>query len=762
MKQVEQHQYFIQAFPRTPSLHIRQTLNEKLKTKTKTNNRTLYMNRELLKVNCLLAQLTKSQQYTKTLQLFYQIQSSQYLKPDQYTLSTTLTACSNLRDVAAGDQVHGHIIRSGYKMYSHVANTLLFLYAKSENLLLVKRVFEEIKAPDVYSWTTLLSACTNLGEVDYACQLLDEIPQRNEAVWNAIITGCADNGHSDVAFRMFNRMHLLDIRHDNYSFASVLSLCGLELIDFGKEVHSLVIKTGYLVRASVTNALITMYFNFGDVTHAYKVFEETDKSIHDQITYNAMIAGLVSLGRDEQALMMFNDMHRVGLRPTERTFVSVMSSCSCRQTAVQVHTHAIKTGFNDFNSVSNAAMTMYSTSGGDLESARMVFKTLEDKDLVSWNTIITSYAQWNMSQDAILAYLQMQNQGIKPDEFTIGSLLATLDSVLGIEMIFAIVIKNGLISKTEVSNALISALSKSDAIHEAYNIFDETNLKNLISWNSMISGFHLNGYSAYGLELFSEMLVLGLTPDVYTLSIVLNICAIISDFRRGKEIHGYILKFHYFHETLLGNALVALYAKCGVLDCALKVFNLIRNKDVVSWNSMISGYAQHGKGEEAVRVFESMKKSTGVKVEPDRATFTAALTACSHAGLVDAGIEIFNSMVNEYGVEPGVDHFSCVVDLVGRAGYLDAAENLIKSDGFKVHSSIWWTLFSSCAAHGDLRLGRIVAGFLLEVEEDKSEVYVVLANILADGGHWEEAEGVRKMMRSCGVVKQPGFSWIRS
>ncbi|KAK1422076.1 hypothetical protein QVD17_24948 [Tagetes erecta] len=716
------------------------------------------MNNELINLNCMLAKLTKSQQYTKTLQLFHQIQSSQHLKPDQYTLSTTLTATANLRDIAAGKQLHSHVIRSGFKLFPHVSNTLLFLYTKSKDLVSVKRVFEEIKYPDVYSWTTLLSACTNLGEVEYARQLLDEMPQRNNAVWNAVITGCIDNGYLDIAIDLFKRMHVLGIKHDNYSFASVLSLCCLELIDFGSQVHALVVKTGFLARASVTNALITMYFSFGSDIQAYKVFEETEDAVHDQITYNAMIAGLVSIGRDEHAFEMFKTMQKVGLDPTERTFVSVMSSCDGERAAIQVHAHAIKTGFSDFSCVSNAAVNMYYNCR-DLQAAQMVFEMLKEKDRVSWNTMITCYAQENLCGDAILTYLQMQQQGFQPDEFTIGSLLSASDSM--VSMILATVVKNGLISKTEGANALISTLCKHNAIEEAWSIFSETSFKNLITWNSMISGLHLNGSSEHGLYLFSKMLACDLAPDVYTLSIVLNICASISDFRHGKEIHGYILISNHSQETSLGNALIALYAKCGVLDWSIKVFESMINKDVVSWNSMISAYAQHGRGEEAVSCFGSMQKSTGMKVEPDHTTFTAALTACSHAGLVDAGIEIFNSMVNKYGVEPRVDHFSCLVDLLGRAGYLDEAENLI-SDGLKVHSSIWWNLFSGCAAHGDLRLGRIVAGFLLDVEEDKAEVYIVLANILADSGHWEEAEDVRKMMRSYGAVKQPGYSWIRS
>ncbi|KAJ9562391.1 hypothetical protein OSB04_007551 [Centaurea solstitialis] len=707
---------------------------------------------ELIKINCLLAKLTKSKQYIKTLQLFQQVQSSHYLKPDQYTLSTTLTAAANRRDVAAGNQVHAIVIRTGFKPYPHVANTLLFLYSKSMDLGSVKRVFREIKNPDVYSWTTLLSACTNLGDVDYALQVFDEIPQRNEAVWNAVITGCADNNHSDIALGMFQRMHLLGIKHDNYSFASVLSSCSSDLIDFGEAVQSLVIKTGFSGRSSVKNALITMYFNFGDANQAFDVFEETEETVRDQITYNAMIAGFVSLGRDDEAFMMFKTMRKSGHRPTERTFVSVMSSCSCSKTAEQLHSDAIKTGFEDFNPVSNAAITMYSASG-DLNNASVVFERLIEKDRVSWNTMITIYAQENCSRDAVSVYLQMQREGIEPDEFTIGSLLATLDSTENVEMILGIVIKRDLVSKPEtrcigrcVCYLYRNALQESDIVE--FNDF-RVSLKRV--FGDRIKTILRDG-------------CIGFNPDVYTLNIVLTICAGILAFRNGKEIHGYVLKFRYFHEPSLGNALIALYAKCGILDWSVNVFESMVYKDVVSWNSMISAYGNHGRGEDAVRCFEEMQKTTGgmVKVEPDHTTFTAALTACSHAGLVDHGVEIFNSMVNRYGLEPGIDHFSCIVDLLGRAGHLDAAEILMKSGRFNVHCSVWWNLFSSCAAHGDLRLGRIVAGFLLESEEDKSSVYVVLSNILANAGYWEEAADTRKMMRSYGVVKQPGYSWIRS
>ncbi|XP_059624046.1 pentatricopeptide repeat-containing protein At3g49740 [Cornus florida] len=713
----------------------------------------------LIRLNCLLADLTHSHHYTDSLQLFHQIHSSRYLRPDHYTLSTALTASANLRNATTGNQLHAHSILTGLKAYPHVANTLLSLYAKSEDLVSVKRVFSEIENPDVYSWTTLLSACMKLGQVRYACHVFDEMPQRSVAVWNAIITGCEENGYEDLAFDLFRRMHTLGVRHDNYTFASVLSLCSSELLDFGKQVQSLAIKTGFSVKCSVVNALLTMYFYCGSVTDAYQVFEEAEGKACDQITYNVMIAGLVNTGRGEEAFLMFREMQEVCLRPTELTFVSVLSSCSCERVGYNVHAQTIQMGFESFTSVSNAAITMYSNFG-DLRAAHMVFQRLEEKDLVSWNTIITSYAQGSLGGEAILAYLQMRREGIAPDEFTIGSLLGSSDSLVVVEMIQAVVLKSVLILKIQVSNALVSAFSKHGKVEEAYQIFCEMSVKNLISWNAIISGFQLNGFPQQSLEQFSKLLESGLKPNVYTLTIVLSICASISTLRHGKQIHGYVIKFGFSPETSLGNALITLYAKCGDLDWSLRVFSAIIDKDTVSWNSLISAYAQHGKGMEAVNCFEGMQELGGVK--PDQATFTAVLSACSHAGLVDHGTRIFNSMVNKYGFEPGVDQFSCIIDLLGRAGYLDEAKGLLNNKHIGVDSSIWWTLFGSCANHGDVRLGRIVAGFLLEIEEKNPAVYVLLSKIYADAGQWEEAANMRELMKRYGVMKQPGCSWMRS
>jgi pentatricopeptide repeat protein len=347
--------------------------------------------------------------------------------------------------------------------------------------------------------------------------------------------------------------------------------------------------------------------------------------------------------------------------------------------------------------------------------------------------------------------------GIEPDEFTYGSVLAASDSLQMVEMFHSLLCKNGLI-KVEVLNALISSYSRNGKIKHAFQIFFDLPYKSLISWNSIISGFLMNGFPMQGLEQFSALLNTHLKPNAYSLSLVLSICSFTSAMDHGKQVHGYILRHGFDSEVSLGNALVTMYSKCGSLDGSLSVFNAMTVRDIITWNAIISAYSQHGQGKEAMRCFEAIQISPGVK--PDQATFTAVLSACSHSGLVDDAIHIFDFMVKNYGFVPSVDHLSCIVDLLGRSGYLDEAEKVITNGYFGAHSNMCWSLFSACAVHGNLRLGRKVARLILEREHNNPSVYVLLSNICAEAGQWEEAAKLRDMVNQSGATKRRGCSWI--
>uniref|UniRef100_A0A7N0UW38 Pentatricopeptide repeat-containing protein n=1 Tax=Kalanchoe fedtschenkoi TaxID=63787 RepID=A0A7N0UW38_KALFE len=498
-----------------------------------------------------------------------------------------------------------------------------------------------------------------------------------------------------------------------------------------------------------------MYFNCRDVVGGCKVFAEAKDAGCDCITYNATITGFVRENMHEEALSVLTEMMAAGVSPDELTFVTIMSACDCAKVGRKLQAKAMKSGFEAYTSVSNATITMYS-SVGELRAAELIFERLEERDLISWNVMISSYTEGSFERSAFLTFLQMQGAGIASDKFTVGSLLMITEFLETVAMIHAFVFKNGLLMQTEVSNALISSYSKHERVDIAHQVFCEMLYQNLISWNAVISGFLFNGNPLVSLALFSELLAAKLSSDVCTITHIVNSCACISALNYGRQVHNFIIRFGFMSETCLGNALISLYAKCGNLDWSIRVFNVMIHKDVVSWNSLISAFAQHGEGKEAVMCFKAMQDPINV-IRPDSATFTALLSACSHAGLVEDALKILDAMVTSYGVIPETDHLSCIVDLLGRAGFLDEAE---KVGSVQAHPNIWWALFSACVAHGDLRLGRIVAEYLLEADKNDSSVYIQVSNIYAGAGQWDEATNIREFMRNNGVSKQLGWSSV--
>ncbi|KAG1368264.1 pentatricopeptide repeat-containing protein [Cocos nucifera] len=711
----------------------------------------------LVTFNTLLSKLARSHRYSQALCLFSHIHASYHLSPDHYSLASALASCSRLRAATAGAQLHSLALRSALLSFTPVANSLLSFYANIHGPDPTRNLFGAIPNPDVYSYTTLISAYAKAGRFQEALHVFDGVPKRKTAAWNAVITGFVHHGYEEFALEMFLRMHRLGVGLDKYTFASVMGLRGSpDLVSLGRQLHSMVIKTGILqLRVSVINALVTMYFDCGFVMDACEVFGEA--MVRDEITYNALIAGLVRLGRDVEALMVFKEMRKEGfLLPTELTFASVLSACLSREIETQVHAQVIRMGLEASVLVANAVVTMYSNCG-DLVSAQQAFEMIHEKDIVSWNALISGYSQENCYEPAVGVYHQMQKVGLEPDEFTYGSLLACSRIAADVKMIQAVVIKNGFIMSTEVCNAMISAYAKCGEIGSSYRVFNKMLFRNIISWNSIISGYVLSGFPVRSLEIFSALIKSRLMPNSYTLSTVLSTCATMPACKHGKEVHAYILRDVTKCDTLLMNSLITMYGKCGELDYSSKVFHGMLQRDIVSWNAIISAYAQNGDGHEAIHYFKMMQKSG---IIPDNVTFTSVLSACSHAGLVEEGRTIFASMVQDHGIEPGVDHYSCIIDLLGRAGYLEEAERLINSMPCRVYSHIWWALLSACCTHGNVRLGRIAAKFLLETEPENPTIYVLLSNINAADGKWEEASSVRERMQKNGVAKKPGCSWI--
>ncbi|XP_073116170.1 pentatricopeptide repeat-containing protein At3g49740-like [Elaeis guineensis] len=518
---------------------------------------------------------------------------------------------------------------------------------------------------------------------------------------NALLSKLTRSHRCSQALCLFSHIHAsYDISPDHYSLASALAACAR--LRAATAVPSSTPSPSAPPSSPSPTSPTPFSPSTPTSTEAVQLFDGMPK--RNTAAWNAMITGFVHHGYEEFALKMFLRMHRLGVGLDKYTFASVMG-CVVRQSWV---------------SVINALVTMYFDCGLVMDA-------------------------WEVFGEAMVR-----------DEITYNALIAGLVR-LGRDVEALMVIRMGLEDSVLVANAVVTMYSNCGDLVSAEQAFEMIHEKDIVSWNALITGYVLSGFPVRSLEIFSALIKSRLMPNSYTLSTVLSTCATMPARKHGKEVHAYILRDVTKCDTLLMNSLVTMYGKCGELDYGSKVFDGMLQRDIVSWNVIISAYAQNGDGHEAIHYFKMMQKSG---IIPDNATFTSVLSACSHAGLVEEGRVIFTSMVQDYGIEPGVDHYSCIIDLLGRAGYLEEAERLINSMPCRVDSHIWWALLSACSTHGNARLGRIAAKFLLETEPENPTIYVLLSNIIAADGKWEEASSLRDRMQRNGVAKKPGCSWI--
>ncbi|OVA06856.1 Pentatricopeptide repeat [Macleaya cordata] len=308
-------------------------------------------------------------------------------------------------------------------------------------------------------------------------------------------------------------------------------------------------------------------------------------------------------------------------------------------------------------------------------------------------------------------------------------------------------------------NSLINGYFRIGDKEKARLLFERMPEKNVVSWTTMVAGFSQNGDHQQALDMFFRMLDAGLRPNDLTIVSALSACARIGALEAGDWIHKYVSNNKFKLNRQIGTALVDMYAKCGRIDCASRAFGEIKEKDLLTWSVMISGWATHGSSEQALQCFEDMK-SKGIK--PDKVVFLAILTACSHSGLVDQGLSCFNSMKIDYSIEPNVKHYTCMVDLFGRAGQLEEALTFIEKMPIQPDFVIWGALFCACRAHKNIKMAELVSEKLLQLEPKHPGSYIFLSNIYAGVGRWEDVERVRLLMKTKGIEKPPGWSYIEA
>ncbi|XP_061354825.1 pentatricopeptide repeat-containing protein At4g16835, mitochondrial [Gastrolobium bilobum] len=463
-----------------------------------------------------------------------------------------------------------------------------------------------------------------------------------------------------------------------------------------------------------SNKLITNYVRSGDTDSAVRVFESM--KVKSTVTWNSLLAAFAKKrGNFEHARKLFEKI-------PEPNSVSYNIMLACH--------------LNNFG----------------IHNARGFFDSMPEKDTASWNTMISGYTQVGLMGEALKLFSAMPEKNSVSWSAMVSGYVACGDLDSAVECFYAARVRS-VITWT----AMITGYMKFGRVESAERLFQEMYFKTLVTWNAMIAGYVENGRAEDGLKLFKTLLETGAKPNSLSLTSVLLGCSNLSALQLGKQVHQLVCKSPLSSDTTAVTSLISMYSKCGDLKDAWKLFVQIPHKDIVTWNAMISSYAQHGAGEKALHLFDEMKEE-GMK--PDWITFVAVLLACNHAGLVDLGVQYFNAIVRDYGVETKPAHYACMVDLLGRAGRLSEAVDLIKSMPFKPHPAIFGTLLGACRIHKNLLLAEFAAKNLLELDPTSATGYVQLANVYAAQNRWDHVARIRKSMKENNVVKTPGFSWI--
>ncbi|GMH04738.1 hypothetical protein Nepgr_006578 [Nepenthes gracilis] len=754
----------------------------------------------------LCLDLSSQQSYMDLSQMFYEAMKS----------------CAALRSIPVARRLHAQLIYSGLYTSVFLQNHLLNMYSNCDSIDDACRVFSEIGFPNVFTWNTMINGLGKHGRIGEAEKLFDEMPQRDSVSWTSMMSAYFSNGKSGHTVNLLASIvrEMGDVP-DRFSLTCAMKACGnLGYLKLAIQLHGLVEKCGFANGYSVDSSIIDMYIKCGAVESAERVFFRIPNPTlfcwnsmiygysklsgvasslvffnqmpeRDIVSWNTVISLLSQHGYGVLALDMFVEMWNQGFSPNSMTYASVLSACASLydlDCGRHLHARILRT---------ESCLDVYTGSGlidmyakcGILKSARWIFDNLMERNVVSWTSLIVGVAQFGSQEEALLLFNLMRKVPLAPDEFTIATVfgLSSKESYLGMQL-HGYSVKTGIESSIPVGNALISmyarcgnvqnanivfdsmplrdiiswtamitAFSQSGDVDKAREHFDEMRDRSIITWNSMLATYVQQGFWEEGLKMYIMMLRQGIKPDWITFATSLSACADSALLQLGKQIIAQAEKFGFGLDVSVANSAITVYSRCGQIHAAYKVFESINTKSLVSWNSMLSGYAQNGHARKVIETYESM---INAGFAPDHISYMSVLMACSHAGLVQEGRHYFNCMKNDHGIYPRHEHFACMVDLLGRAGLLEEAKNVIVGMPYIPNAIVWGALLAACRNYGDTELAEFAVSKLQELDVQESGSYVLLSNMYSDSGKLEGVLNVRKIMREKGIQKNPGCSWI--
>ncbi|KAM3756183.1 hypothetical protein ACB098_02G093100 [Castanea mollissima] len=578
------------------------------------------------------------------------------------------------------------------------------------------------------------------GLVEEAQKLFDKMPLRNTVTWNAMIRGYFINGRFVEAVNFFEQMPERDIFSYNTVIDGMMQ-CGD--VDGAREVFD-----GMPFRDVVTwNSMVAGYIRNGMIYKAVEAFD--GMLLKDVISWNLVIGGLVNCGDLDLAEEYFRQM-------IVRDIVSwtiMISGLASAGRVVEACELFVNMPVRDVRAW-NAMMVGY-IENGQIEIAEDLFRKMPEHNFESWNELISGLVRSKRVTHAINLFMEMPQKCKK----MWNSILLELVRNGLIKQVHAIMEKFPYSDVVTWTNLIVGYFGLGE-VGGAIQIFELMPARDATVWNATVFGLGENDQGEEGLKLFIRMKESGPSADKATFTSVLTICSDLPTLQFGKQTHAEVIKSGFNSFISVSNAMITMYARCGNMHSALLEFSSMSSHDIISWNSIICGFAHHGNGEKALEMFERMRLTD---IMPNHITFVGVLSACSHAGLVDQGRYYFDFMKSKCCLQPEIEHYTCIVDLLGRFGLIDEAMNFLdqmRADGVEVPASVWGALLGACRIYKNIEVGKIAAERVLEVDPCNSGVYLILAELFFSGGKREEAEKIWAQMKENGVKKQPGCSWI--
>ncbi|XP_042496608.1 pentatricopeptide repeat-containing protein At4g08210 [Macadamia integrifolia] len=674
--------------------------------------------------------------------------------------------CRRILAFGHGKAFHSHLIKFGFLKEVFIVNNLIAMYTDFRFLEDAQQLFDEAPKRNVVTWTTMISAFTYAGRPLEALRYFNWMSESGSEMLNSFtfstaLKACALLGSLELGKSIHGNIPKVTLDSDTVLMNTLLDMyvkCG-RLCDAQK-----VFDGALSPNSNSWNTIIAGYSKEGRMVEALNLFQQMPEP--NVVSWNTIIAGL-TLKESVQALEFTSTMHRKGIRFDQFTFPCVLKVCGSLHLLTvgqQIHCYVVKSGFDSDCYTGSALVDMYAKCTRVDEATKFFDQysrheaSVHDK-LALWNSMLSGYVL-NEHRDVALDLIsKMHGSGAFLDSYTYSSVLKICIDLLNLSLglqVHGLIVTSGYELDCVVGSVLIDFYAKLGDTMHALLLFQMLPKKDIIAWSGLIAGCVKEGSHFLAFSLFKDMFFSDIEVDQFVISSVLKACSDLAGFESGKQVHTYSIKSGYEMEGVIVTSLIDMYSKCGEIEASLKLFSGVSNRDTACWTGIIVGCGQNGKPEEAIQFFQDMLKS-GAK--PNEITFLGVLSACRHVGLVGEAWNFFRSMGVEHGLEPCLEHYSCMVDLLGRAGCFDEAEKLVLSMPYEPDHNIWLSLLGACGIHRNVELGKRIGRHLLAVSPEDPSVYVTLSNIYCCLGLWEESSKLRYAMKNLGT-KEAGKSWI--